>query len=47
MNNRTDIYPNIWRIIGIILAGLLFVMGCYLMTIHPRAGIDKYIIAVR
>ena len=43
MNNRIDIYPSIWRIIGIILAGLLLVMGCYLMTIHPRAGIDKYI----
>lgn len=43
MKNRIDIYPSIWRIIGIILAGLLFVMGCYLMTIHPRAGIDKYI----
>ena len=43
MNNRTDIYPSIWRIIGIILAGLLLVMGCYLMTIHPRAGIEKFI----
>ncbi len=43
MNNRTDIYPSIWRIIGIILAGLLFVMGCYLMTIHPRARIEKFI----
>lgn len=43
MNNRTDIYPSIWRVIGIILAGLLLIMGCYLMTIHPRAGIDKYI----
>ncbi len=43
MNNRTDIYPSIWRVIGIILAGLLLVMGCYLMTIHPRAGIEKFI----
>lgn len=43
MNNRTDIYPSIWRVIGIILAGLLFVMGCYLMTIYPRAGIEKFI----
>lgn len=42
-DNRTDIYPSIWRIIGIILAGLLLVMGCYLMTIHPRAGIEKFI----
>lgn len=42
-DNRTDIYPSIWRIIGIILAGLLLVMGCYLMTIHPRAGIEKII----
>ena len=43
MNKRTDIYPSIWRVIGIILAGLLLVMGCYLMTIHPRAGIEKFI----
>ncbi len=42
-DHRTDIYPSIWRIIGIILAGLLLVMGCYLMTIHPRAGIEKFI----
>ncbi len=42
-DNRTDIYPSIWRIIGIILAGLLLVMGCYLMTIHPCAGIEKII----
>ena len=42
-DNRIDIYPSIWRIIGIILAGLLFVMGCYFMTIHPRVRIDKYI----
>ncbi|MDE5905857.1 hypothetical protein [Duncaniella sp.] len=40
-DHRTDIYPSIWRIIGVILAGLLLVMGCYLMTIHPRARIDK------
>lgn len=43
MKNRIDIYPSIWRIIGVILAGLLLVMGCYLMTIHPRAGIEKFI----
>ena len=43
MNNRTDIYPSIWRVIGIILAGLLLIMGCYFMTIHPRAGIEKFI----
>lgn len=43
MNNRTDIYPSIWRVVGIILAGLLFVMGCHLMTIHPRAGMEKFI----
>ena len=43
MNNRTDIYPSIWRVIGIILAGLLLIMGCCLMTIHPRAGIEKFI----
>lgn len=43
MNNRIDIYPSIWRVICIILAGLLFVMGCYLMIIHPRAGIEKFI----
>ena len=42
-DHRTDIYPSIWRIIGIILAGLLLVMGCYLLTIHPRAGIEKFI----
>ena len=41
MNNRIDIYPSIWRIIGVILAGLLFVLCGYLMTIHTRAGIDK------
>lgn len=43
MNNRTDIYPSIWRIIGVILAGLLFVLCGYLMTIHPRARIEKFI----
>lgn len=43
MNNRTDIYPSIWRVVGIILAGLLFVTGCYLMTIHPRVGMEKFI----
>lgn len=43
MNNRINIYPSIWRIICIILASLLFVMGCYLMIIHPRAGIEKFI----
>ena len=41
--NRIDIYPSIWRVVGIILAGLLLIMGCYLMTIHPHAGIDKFI----
>ena len=40
-DNRIDIYPSIWRVIGIILTGALFVVICYLMTIHPRAGIDK------
>ena len=43
MNNRTDIYPRIWRVVGFILAGLLLVMGCYLMTIHPRVGMEKFI----
>ncbi len=43
MNNRIDIYPSIWRIICIILTGLLFVMGCCLMIIHPRADIEKFI----
>ena len=43
MNNRIDIYPSIWRIIGVILAGLLFVLCGYLMTIHPRARIEKFI----
>lgn len=41
MNNRTDIYPSIRRVIGIILTGALFVVICCLMTIHPCAGIDK------
>ena len=40
-DNRTDIYPSIRRVIGIILTGALFVVICCLMTIHPRAGIDK------
>ena len=43
MNNRIDIYPSIWRIISIILAGSLLVIGCYLMTIHPHASIEKFI----
>lgn len=42
-DNRTDIYPSIWRIISIIFAGSLLVIGCYLMTLHPRGGIEKFI----
>lgn len=42
-NKRIDIYPSIWRVIGIILAGSLLVIGCCLMTKHPRAGIEKFI----
>ena len=40
-DHQTDIYPSIRRVIGIILTGALFVVICCLMTIHPRAGIDK------
>lgn len=42
-DKRIDIYPSIWRVICIILAGLLLVMGCYLMTIHSRSDIDTFI----
>ena len=40
-DHQTDIYQSIRRVIGIILTGALFVVICCLMTIHPRAGIDK------
>ena len=40
---RINIYPSIWRVIGIILAGSLLAIGGFLMTIHPRIGIEKYI----
>lgn len=42
-DKRIDIYPSIWRVIGIILAGSLLVIGCCLMTKHPRARIEKFI----
>lgn len=38
-----DIYPSIWRVIGIILAGSLLAVGGYIMTIHPRIEFEKYI----
>ncbi|RLT76431.1 hypothetical protein D7V95_08390 [bacterium J10(2018)] len=43
MNNRIDIYPSIWRVIVLIFVSALFVMGGFLMTIHPRTGIDIFI----
>ncbi len=42
-DRRIDIYPSIWRVIGIILAGSLLIIGCCLMIIHPRVGIEKFI----
>lgn len=42
-DKRIDIYPNIWRVIGLILISLLLVVGGFLMTNNPRASIDKYI----
>ena len=42
-DKRIDIYPSIWRMIGLILISLLFVVAGFFMTSHPRAGIDKYI----
>lgn len=42
-DKRIDIYPNIWRVIGLILISLLLVVGGFLMTINPCASIDKYI----
>ena len=42
-DNRIDIYPDIWRIIGLIFSGLLLVLGCFLMITRPRIGIEKYI----
>lgn len=42
-DKRIDIYPSIWRVIGLILISLLLVVGGFLMTNSPRAGIDKYI----
>ena len=41
-DNRIDIYPNIWWVIGITLISLLFVVGGFFMTTNPRAGVDKY-----
>ena len=43
MNNRIDIYPSIWRVIGFTLISLLFVVGGFFMTNDPRSGIDKFI----
>lgn len=42
-DKRIDIYPNIWRVIGLILISLLLVVGGFFITNNPRAGIDKYI----
>lgn len=42
-DKRIDIYPSIWRVIGLTLISLLFVVGGFLMTNSPCAGIDKYI----
>lgn len=42
-DKRIDIYPDIWRIIGLIFSGLLLVLGCFLMITRPRTGIEKYI----
>ena len=42
-DKRIDIYPSIWRVIGFTLISLLLVVGGFLMTNNPRAGIDKYI----
>jgi hypothetical protein len=42
MINRIDIYPSIWRVIGLILISSLFVVGGFFMTNNPRASIDKY-----
>lgn len=42
-DNRIDIYPSIWRMIGFTLISLLFVVGGFFMTNNPRYGIDKFI----
>lgn len=42
-DNRIDIYPSIWRMIGFTLISLLFVVGGFFMTNNPRSGIDKSI----
>lgn len=42
-DKRIDIYPSIWRVIGFTLISLLFVVGGFFMTSHPRACVDKFI----
>lgn len=42
-DKRIDIYPSVWRVIGITLISLLFVVGGLFMTNNPRVGVDKYI----
>lgn len=37
-----DVYPSIWRVVGLVLISLLFVVGGFFMTSYPRAGIDRY-----
>ena len=42
-DKRIDVYPSIWRVIGLTLISLLFVVGGFFMTNYPRVGVDKYI----
>ncbi len=43
--NRIDIYPSIWRVIGLILICTPFIFISFIMTDHPRAKfgeVDRY-----
>ena len=43
--NRIDIYPSIWRVIGLILICTPFIFISFIMTDDPRAKfgeVDRY-----
>jgi|UniRef100_UPI003FEF2A0E hypothetical protein len=42
-DKRIDVYPSIWRVIGLTLTSLLFVVGGFFMKNYPRVDVDKYI----
>lgn len=43
MNERIDIYPSIWRVVGVILGGIFVVIGCIYMANHPRYEYERVV----